>query len=86
MAKINIPEVDCLYCRVKGACITDSDKIETVDNIIVRPIICQKCGRGWKDFYGDSNDTSPVLSIQRDKHDNNNRSDNKESNDQVSGH
>ena len=84
MAKIQIPEVDCLYCRVKGACITDSDKIETVENIIVRPIICTRCQKHWKDFYGANDEASPVISIQRDTNNDNNKSDSGDGNDQLS--
>ena len=67
MAKIKIPEVDCLYCRVKGACITDSDKIETVEGIITRPIICGKCNRGWKDFYSSEKEDNVLLEVIRNK-------------------
>lgn len=65
MNRIKVSEVECLYCRTKGFCITDSDLIETVDDIIVRPIICTKCNKNWKDFYGDKNATSVLLQIQR---------------------
>ena len=85
MAKIQIPDVDCLYCKIRGACITDSDKIETLDNIIVRPIICQRCGKGWKDFYsGSSNEDSILLSLSRNNNNDNNRSDNTECDSSVS--
>jgi hypothetical protein len=62
---IKVPDVMCLHCKSVGHCITDSDKIETVDNIIVRPIICTRCKNNWKDFYGVDNEASPVISIQR---------------------
>lgn len=58
-------KVTCLYCK-KETCITDPDKIEkTSENIIIRPLICRSCGKSWKDFYGADNESSPVISIQR---------------------
>lgn len=69
---IKLPDVDCLNCKEKGYCVTNPNYIVTVDNIIVRPIVCFKCKTHWKDFYGDSNDSSPVLSIQRNSNSNSN--------------
>lgn len=63
---IPLPEVECLECRTKGGCVTNSEYIKTRDNLILRPIICLKCRRHWKDFYGVDDENSPVISIQRD--------------------
>lgn len=62
---INIPDVECLYCHIKGTCITHPEYIEEKEGIITRSIVCLKCRRRWKDFYGATNEDSPVLSIQR---------------------
>lgn len=64
---IKLDNIDCLYCKKSGVVITDPDKIEkTTDNkTIIRPMICTKCGKHWKDFYGANNDSSPILSVQR---------------------
>ena len=63
---IKLPNVECLHCRKKGACVTDSDEIITSkEGFIVRPVICTICQQAWKEFYGGNNDISPVISIQR---------------------
>ena len=84
MSIMKVSEVECLHCRTKGACITDSDYITTVENIIVRPIFCNRCHKHWKDFYGATNDSSPVISIQRNNDNNNDKSDSANGNDTVS--
>ena len=82
---IKVPDVECLFCKRKGVCVTDSDRIETIEDIIIRPIICQLCGKSWKDFYEKNNDSNSILlQIQRNSSDNNSKSDNRESNDTVS--
>ena len=65
MIKVN--NVDCLFCNRRGSCVTDPERIITVDNLIVRPLYCSACKKKWKDFYGATNAASPVLSIQRTK-------------------
>ena len=79
MNRLKVPEVECLHCRIKGSCVTDSDYIKTVDDIIVRPIICTRCGKGWKDFYGAHNEHSVLLQVQRNTNNNSDRSSSGES-------
>ena len=43
------------------------DSIETIENIIIRPIICTSCKQSWKYFYGATNEDSPLLEIKRNK-------------------
>lgn len=62
---LKLPNEICLHCKQKGYCITDSEKIETVDGLIIRPVICTHCRQSWKDFYGATSEDSPVISIQR---------------------
>ena len=76
---IQIPDVECLYCSTVGFCITDPDHIVTVENIIVRPIICQRCKKNWKDFYGAHNEHSVLLQVQRNTNNNSDRSSSGES-------
>jgi hypothetical protein len=81
---ISVPEVECLHCKHKGKCITDPDRIETVDNIIVRPIKCTVCHHAWKDFYeANKDENSIILELSRNPSNNNSRSASGEGNNKL---
>jgi hypothetical protein len=80
---IQVPEVECLKCRKIGKCITEPSRIETIEGIIIRPLACQICGSKWKDFYGEKDENSVILSIQRNPNNDYNRPDSPKGNNKL---
>ena len=62
---------DCLYCRFPDARML---RVEQGDEFIVETMRCMKCHKTWKDFKGNSIENSPILSIQRQKSEPDNKS------------
>ena len=60
-----IPNSTCLRCKAVGSLFYHPQKIEYTDDFKITPVRCVACGATWKDFEGKDNETSPVISIQR---------------------